>query len=477
MIRNIIFDWSGTLVDDLPAVWRASNYVFRQAGVPEISLERFRAEFRLPFTEFYDRYVPGVEPRQLETWFHTHFRECQDMVTALPHARAFLDFCREQGLHTFLLSSVHQEHFQRQLSQTGFGPYLDHCYVGIVDKRRKIQDILASHQLVPAETLFVGDMEHDIQTARHGGVFACAVLTGYNHAGPLRASRPDLMVEHLGELRATLERNRLEIGHPAGAVSLPVATVGALIFHPRTREVLMVRTHKWSNLWGIPGGKIKGGETAEAALRREIKEETNLDVTRIRFVLVQDCIHSPEFYREAHFLLLNYTCEATGPLDVRLNEEANDYRWLTPAAALELPLNQPTRRLLEAVAEQGGAANDAITICDLEISCRVGVTDAERSVPQLLRISVEIEHDSAAAAASDDLRHTVDYYQVSRRLLGFAQERQWALIETLGSDMAELILREFRPARVTVEVKKFVLPEARHVSVRISRSRLEPASG
>ena len=36
MIRNIIFDWSGTLVDDLPAVWQASNFVFRQAGVPEL---------------------------------------------------------------------------------------------------------------------------------------------------------------------------------------------------------------------------------------------------------------------------------------------------------------------------------------------------------------------------------------------------------------------------------------------------------
>jgi len=58
---------------------------------------------------------------------------------------------------------------------------------------------------------------------------------------------------------------------------------------------LMVRTHKWSNLWGIPGGKIKWGEPSEDALRRELKEETNLNVTDIQFVLVQDCIHSKEF--------------------------------------------------------------------------------------------------------------------------------------------------------------------------------------
>ena len=43
MIRNIIFDWSGTLVDDLPAVLKASNFVLTQAGKAEMSLEKFRA--------------------------------------------------------------------------------------------------------------------------------------------------------------------------------------------------------------------------------------------------------------------------------------------------------------------------------------------------------------------------------------------------------------------------------------------------
>jgi phosphoglycolate phosphatase len=60
MIRNVIFDWSGTLVDDLPAVWRATNKVFSQAGRPEIELEQFRAEFCLPYQKFFDRHTPDV---------------------------------------------------------------------------------------------------------------------------------------------------------------------------------------------------------------------------------------------------------------------------------------------------------------------------------------------------------------------------------------------------------------------------------
>ena len=115
----------------------------------------------------------------------------------------------------------------------------------------------------------------------------------------------------------------------------------------------MLRTHKWSNLWGIPGGKVKWGETCADALRREIKEETNLEIEDICFVLVQDSIHSKEFYRDAHFILLNYTCRCTGASEVRLNDEAFDFRWLTINEAVELPINLPTRKLLLAVLNTG----------------------------------------------------------------------------------------------------------------------------
>jgi phosphoglycolate phosphatase-like HAD superfamily hydrolase/ADP-ribose pyrophosphatase YjhB (NUDIX family) len=349
VIRNIIFDWSGTLVDDLPAVWEASNHVLISAGRPEMSLAEFRAEFCLPFTRFYDKHTPHVPMAQLEDWFHGRFRQVQAAVDALPHARSFLEFCRHRQLRTFLLSTVAPEHFATQSNRTGLGGYLDKPYVGVWDKREKIHTILAENGLDPAETLFIGDMEHDIETARHGGVRSCAVLTGYNTLTQLRAAQPDLIVEHLGELGELLQRQNLELHPPAplpAVAAQPVVTVGGLVFD-ETGRVLLVRTHKWSDLWGIPGGKIKWGEPSEAALRREIKEETDLEVTAIRFALVQDSIQSPEFYRDAHFVLLNYVCRCGSNPRVKLNSEAQEHRWVTLAAAVALPVNQPTRVLLE----------------------------------------------------------------------------------------------------------------------------------
>ena len=352
MIRNIIFDWSGTLVDDLPAVFAATNSVFAKCGVGAMTLETFRAEFCLPFKNFYDRFAPGVPLAELERTFHGHFRKLQKEVLELPHAREFLIFCRKHGVRAFVLSTMHPDYFLLQAAGTGFDQYIERAYPGVWDKRVKILEVLAENKLAPAETLFIGDMQHDIETAKHGGVHSCAVLTGYNRLEQLRASEPDRIVEHLGELHSLMERNGFDWAKCCGgeeeARALPICTVGALIYDGAKR-VLMIRTQKWSNLWGIPGGKIKTGETAVEALRREIREETNLEIDRIAFVMAQDCIFSTEFYRRVHFVLLNYTCQVAGGADVKLNEEAQEFQWTAPAAALQLPLNQPTRTLLERV--------------------------------------------------------------------------------------------------------------------------------
>ena len=352
MIRNIIFDWSGTLVDDLPAVLRATNHCFVSAGKSEMSLDQFRAEFCLPFQPFYERHLPGVPMAQLEKWFHERFREVQDLVEPLPHAREFLVFCREHRVRTFLLSSVHPDHWETQAASADFGGFIDRPYIGVWDKRKVIQQLIAENSLDPQATVFIGDMAHDIETAKHGGIHSVAVLTGYNKLPQLRAAEPDLIVEHLGELRELMTRNEMRLDPDPKRQTpdpIPISTVGGLIFDD-DRRVLMIRTQKWSHLWGIPGGKIKWGERSEDALRRELKEETNLDIMDIRFVLVQDCIHSKEFYRDAHFLLLNYTCRAVGSAPpVTLNDEAQEFRWVTLAEAMAMDLNRPTKILLDQV--------------------------------------------------------------------------------------------------------------------------------
>ena len=337
MLRNLLLDWSGTLVDDMPPVIGATNYVLEHFGRPALTRDEFRRHFRLPFTEFYEEFLPDVPLVELDALFHRRFVEIQDEVAPLPGLYEFLDFCRASGRRLFLLSSMKQEHFDVQSAKLGLRDYFEHPYAGVMDKRAKIGEILATHGLAREETAFVGDMIHDVETARHGGVMSIAVLTGYDSIEKLTPSKPDVVVSSLHELRRLL----MHESH-----TRPVATVGALITH--RGKILMIRTRKWSNKWGIPGGKIERGETAEEALRREVREETGLTLGNLRFVMVQDCVDSPEFHQPAHFLLLNYLAEADTDTVV-LNEEAEEFRWVTAEEAMGMDLNTPTRILLKRV--------------------------------------------------------------------------------------------------------------------------------
>ena len=338
MFKNLIFDWSGTLVDDMGPVIEATNMVLAKYGIAPYDREGFRRNFRLPYHEFYEELLPGIELAELEAHFRPAFDHATSLVTVLPHAREKLEWAKQRGMRLFVLTSMDPTAFARQLNEFELQDFFEETYAGVLDKREIIENILATHALQKDETAFIGDMTHDIETARHGGISSIAVLTGYHHAEVLAAVRPDMTVPDLGILVKLLDRRKAD---------RPIATVGALI-HDGGGNVLMIRTHTWSDMWGIPGGKIERGESSEDALKREIMEETNLEISDIRFVMNQDCINSTEFYRPEHFILLNYLAKASTH-EVTLNEEAEDFRWFTVDDALKLELNSATKILLQRV--------------------------------------------------------------------------------------------------------------------------------
>src|SRR5262249_2687195 len=112
-----------------------------------------------------------------------------------------------------------------------------------------------------------------------------------------------------------------------------------------------------------------------------------------------------------------------------------------------------------------------ITIVDLEVFYCVGVTDEERAAPQRLLVSVDMSFDFASASVSDRIEKTIYYQTVAEDLLKFGEGRNWKLLEKLASNLADRVLGEYKPQAVLVEIKKFTIPQAKHVSVTLSRSR------
>ena len=106
-----------------------------------------------------------------------------------------------------------------------------------------------------------------------------------------------------------------------------------------------------------------------------------------------------------------------------------------------------------------------IKIVDLEVFYCVGVSDEERATPQRLLVTVDISFDFSVAAVSDRITKTIDYFELTQKLLSFGELRSWKLLEKLAANMADFVISEYKPQQVTVEVKKFAIPQAHHVSV------------
>jgi FolB domain-containing protein len=106
-----------------------------------------------------------------------------------------------------------------------------------------------------------------------------------------------------------------------------------------------------------------------------------------------------------------------------------------------------------------------ISIVDLELTCHLGVPAEERAQPQkILCTAVFPVPDFKKAAQKDSLEHTVNYYDLSQLLQKTARQKERKLIETLTADLAESVFATFLISWIDLELKKFILPDARHIS-------------
>ncbi|HEY5157367.1 MAG TPA: NUDIX domain-containing protein [Anaerolineales bacterium] len=122
--------------------------------------------------------------------------------------------------------------------------------------------------------------------------------------------------------------------------SFPEPTVGVFIFN-HEGQLLLFQSHKWPGRFVVPGGHVELGERIEQAVVREAKEETDLEVRDLHFLVWQEFIYDPSFWKQRHFIFFDYACQADSS-EVHMNDEAEAYIWIDPQKALDLPIDTYT---------------------------------------------------------------------------------------------------------------------------------------
>ena len=113
---------------------------------------------------------------------------------------------------------------------------------------------------------------------------------------------------------------------------------------------------------------------------------------------------------------------------------------------------------------------DEVHIEQLEVSARVGVPEQERANPQRLIVSISFWPYQQIRDVADNIDQTVNYSVVAEETKSFVQDQSVNLIETLADRLAAYLLKTFPIHKVTVELRKFPLKDAKYVSATVTRT-------
>jgi len=210
MFQNVIFDLDGTLLNTIADLTAAGNWVCRQNGWPERTEAEFCRMVGHGIPNLVKRFVPPEDhsPRllaealsQFSQYYGEHDLDKTQPYTGIPELLARL---KAAGLRLAVYSNKADE-FSRSIVQHFFPDTFDLARGKLPDVPVKpdpegLRRILAELGAVPERTLFVGDSDVDMKTARNGGLTACGVTWGFRTREELEAEYPACLTDTPEEL-------------------------------------------------------------------------------------------------------------------------------------------------------------------------------------------------------------------------------------------------------------------------------------
>lgn len=194
-VETVIWDFNGTLIDDVELVVRSVNVQLAKRELPRLTVERYRDVFRFPVEAYYRDIGldPAAEPMtDLSAEFHAEYvpglADCPLHDGVLDALSAF----RDAGARQFVLSAMEEGLLRSAIDRFGIARFFETVH-GLAHRRgdskvERGRELLASFAIRPNSTVLIGDTDHDAEVARALGVAVALIAGGHQSAARLQAT-------------------------------------------------------------------------------------------------------------------------------------------------------------------------------------------------------------------------------------------------------------------------------------------------
>lgn len=186
--KHIIWDWNGTLLNDVELCCGIMNNLLTSRGMPPITVDYYRTIFTFPVKEYYKKAGHDVSDENWEILSHEFIDQYEAgkySCSLYKSAESLLERIKNLGIDQSVLSAYSQHTLEEMIEYFGLKKYfmklvgLDNIYAaGKIENGRKWMSMLG---LQKGEVLLIGDTVHDFEVAEEIGADSLLISTGHQN--------------------------------------------------------------------------------------------------------------------------------------------------------------------------------------------------------------------------------------------------------------------------------------------------------
>lgn len=204
-MKLILFDWNGTLLDDITVWYDAVQEIFRRFGKEAPTIEQYFRELEGDYLTIYTSRGIEATRDELNEIYEPYYQEHVNSARLVPAVRKILQELKRRGYAIWLVSGQQEQLVSPLLKKFRISSYFDGGRFHVMNKTEVIGEILKTEDISPKDCCLVGDAPSDIRHANKAGITSVAFLGGYIPKELIIAAEPDHTIEQLQDITNLFE--------------------------------------------------------------------------------------------------------------------------------------------------------------------------------------------------------------------------------------------------------------------------------